>query len=79
LAQFPGAITQLDGKILKIYKSQKEIVIHQDEVGKAYTDNKTYLKFSCSNGYLHILDLQLEGKKRMPVSDFLRGYKSASI
>ena len=79
LAQFPGAITHLDGKILKIYKSQKEIVVHQHEAGKVFTDHKTYLKFSCSNGYLHILDLQLEGKKRMPVSDFLRGYKSASI
>ncbi len=76
LAQFPGAITKLDGKILKIYKSQKEIVAHQSEVGKVFTDNKTYLKFSCGNGYLHVLDLQLEGKKRMPISDFLRGYKS---
>jgi len=79
LAQFPGAITQLDGKILKIYKSQKEIAAHQHKAGKVFTDHKTYLKYSCSNGYLHILDLQLEGKKRMLVSDFLRGYKFASI
>lgn len=79
LAQFPGAIAQLDGKILKVYKSQKEIAAHQYEVGKVFTDHKTFLKFSCSNGYLHILDLQLEGKKRMPITDFLRGYKFASI
>ncbi len=78
LAQFPGAITELDGKILKIYKSQKEIVEHSHDVGKVFTDHKTYLKYSCSNGYLHVLDLQLEGKKRMPVADFLRGYKPAS-
>ncbi|MFZ9215263.1 MAG: hypothetical protein ACO21S_08815 [Sediminibacterium sp.] len=39
------------------------------------TDNKTYLKFACADGYLHIIDLQLEGKKRMQVQDFLRGYK----
>jgi len=78
LAQFPGAITQLDGKILKIYKSQKEIVAHQHQLGKVFTDHKTYLKFSCNNGYLHVLDLQLEGKKRMPVSDFLRGYKATA-
>lgn len=75
LAQFPGAITQLDGKILKIFKSRKEIVTHQNEVGKVFTDHKTFLKFSCSNGYLHLLDIQLEGKKRMPITDFLRGYK----
>lgn len=75
LAQFPGAITHLDGKILKVFKSSKEIISHQNEVGKVFTDNKTFLKFSCSNGYLHLLDIQLEGKKRMPITDFLRGYK----
>ncbi|OYZ01395.1 MAG: methionyl-tRNA formyltransferase [Sphingobacteriia bacterium 28-36-52] len=79
LAQFPGAITQLDGKILKIYKSQKEVVAHQEVIGKVFTDNKTFLKFSCANGYLHVLDLQLEGKKRMPISDFLRGYKPTAL
>jgi methionyl-tRNA formyltransferase len=79
LAQFPGAITQLDGKILKVYKSQKELMTHQHAVGKVFTDYKTFLKYSCTNGYLHILDLQLEGKKRMPVTDFLRGYKPTNL
>ncbi len=77
LAEFPGAITQLDGKILKIYKSQKEIIAHQHQIGQVFTDNKTFLKFSCSDGYLLILELQLEGKKRMAITDFLRGYKPA--
>ena len=74
LSQFPGAITYLDGKILKVYRSKKELSAHPFESGKAFTDNKTYLKFSCSNGFLHLLEIQLEGKRRMPVSDFLRGY-----
>ena len=39
------------------------------------TDKKTYLQFACADGYIKILDLQLEGKKRMPVEDFLRGYR----
>ena len=77
LAEFPGAIAHLDGKILKIYKSKKEIAPHSYEMGIPFTDHKSFLKFSCLNGYLHILDLQLEGKKRMPVADFLRGYKLA--
>lgn len=77
LAEFPGAITQLDGKILKVYRSQKELIDHQHQVGQVFTDNKTYLKFSCNNGYLNILELQLEGKKRMSTTDFLRGYKPA--
>lgn len=74
LSQFPGAITYLDGKILKVYRSKKELSPHHFATGKILTDNKSFLKFSCSNGYLHVLEIQLEGKKRMPVSDFLRGY-----
>lgn len=74
LSQFPGAITYLDGKILKVYRSKKELAGHNFEPGKIFTDNKTFLKFSCSNGYLHLLEIQMEGKKRMPVTDFLRGY-----
>ncbi|MCW3087167.1 MAG: methionyl-tRNA formyltransferase, partial [Sediminibacterium sp.] len=45
------------------------------EAGKVLSDGKTFLKFACGDGFLHILDLQLEGKKRMLVEDFLRGYR----
>ncbi len=74
LSPFPGALTMLDNKILKIYRSKKEHISHTHTTGKAFSDGKTYLKFACTNGYLHLLDLQLEGKKRMLVEDFLRGY-----
>ena len=74
LSPFPGALTKLDDKILKIFAAQKEICKHQRPAGSVLTDNKTYLKFACADGYLHITDLQLEGKKRMQVADFLRGY-----
>ncbi len=74
LSPFPGALTKLDDKIFKIFAAQKEICNHQSPAGSILTDNKTYLKFACADGYLHITDLQLEGKKRMQVADFLRGY-----
>ena len=74
LSPFPGALTKLDDKIFKIFAAQKEICSHQISAGSVLTDNKTYLKFACADGYLHILDLQLEGKKRIQVADFLRGY-----
>ena len=74
LSPFPGALTKLDDKIFKIFAAQKEICSHQSPAGSVLTDNKTYLKFACADGYLHITDLQLEGKKRMQVQDFLRGY-----
>ena len=74
LSPFPGALTKLDDKILKIFESSKEICSHTNKTGSVSTDSKTYLKFACADGYLYITDLQLEGKKRMQVQDFLRGY-----
>lgn len=75
LSPFPGALTVLDGKILKVYRGKKELANHSHEPGKVVSDGKTFLKFACTNGYIHILDLQLEGKKRMFTEDFLRGYR----
>lgn len=79
LSPFPGALTVLDEKILKVYRSKKEITTHTHPTGKPFSDGKTFLKFSCTNGYIHILDLQLEGKKRMLIEDFLRGYRLTSV
>lgn len=75
LSPYPGAFTTLNGKMLKIFKAEKEMNSKNIEPGSVITDQKTFLKFACANGFLHVLDLQLEGKKRMPVADFLRGYR----
>lgn len=75
LSPFPGALSTLDGKILKIYRATKEHAAHDHLPGKVISDGKTFLKFACADGYIHITDLQLEGKKRMLVEDFLRGYR----
>ncbi|MDE3235964.1 MAG: methionyl-tRNA formyltransferase [Bacteroidota bacterium] len=73
LSPFPGAFTHVEGKMLKVFKSKKEITSHKHNTGEVISDAKTFLKFACSNGYIHILELQLEGKKRMLTQDFLRG------
>ena len=78
LSPFPGALSKLDDKILKIYRSKKELSNHQAVPGTVFSDGKTYLKIAALGGYLHLLDLQLEGKKRMLVEDFLRGYRLAN-
>ena len=39
------------------------------------TDGKTFLKFPCADGYIIVKELQLEGKKKMNVEDFLRGFR----
>lgn len=75
LSPYPAAFTKLDDKTLKIFISEKVAVQPKNAPGAYETDKKTYLKFACADGYINIRELQLEGKKRMGVEDFLRGYK----
>ncbi len=78
LSPFPGAFTYLNNKLLKIYRSEKEYfsgLPDEADPGSYETDGKTFLKFACKNGYILVMDLQLEGKKRMSAEEFLRGYR----
>jgi methionyl-tRNA formyltransferase len=75
LAPFPGAITKVDGKIVKLFLTTIELGTPQEPVGSFVTDGKKMAKFACADGYLLIHDIQWEGKKRMPIEDFLRGYR----
>ena len=77
LSPYPAAFTFLNDKMFKIYRSKKEIINHSFEMGAVKTDGKTFLKFACSNGFIHVTDVQLEGKKRINIEDFLRGYRFA--
>ncbi|MEI6948832.1 methionyl-tRNA formyltransferase [Paraflavisolibacter sp. H34] len=77
LAPYPAAFTELAGKTLKIYGAAKETVAPKGAPGTVETDNKTFLKFACTDGYILVKELQLEGKKRMKVEDFLRGYRAS--
>lgn len=75
LSPFPGAFTHLEGKLLKIYRAEKEIGIPGVPPGQYITDKKTWLKFACPDGTISLKEIQLEGKKKMRIEDFLRGYK----
>ena len=75
LSPYPGAFTTLNEKILKVFRSKKEITYPKSTEGDYETDGRTYLKFACTDGYLHLLEVQLEGKKRMSIDDFLKGYR----
>ncbi len=75
LSPYPAAFTFLNSKKLKIYSVQKLETEPKVKPGEMETDGKTYLQYACKDGYVSIKDLQLEGKKRMNVGDFLRGYR----
>jgi methionyl-tRNA formyltransferase len=75
LAPYPAAFTFLQDKKLKIYKAEKITGEPTDITGSFKTDLKSYLYYACTDGYISILELQLEGKKKMMIADFLRGYR----
>jgi methionyl-tRNA formyltransferase len=77
LSPFPGAFTEFNLKNLKIYRARPQKEDHHQIPGLMETDGKTWIRYRAMDGYIYAEDLQLEGKKRMLVADFLRGYRSA--
>ncbi len=76
LSPYPAAFTTLEGKMFKIYRAEKMITPHQQANGTFHTDGKTFFRFYCTNGLIDVKECQLEGKKRMSVTEFLRGFKT---
>lgn len=80
LSPYPTAMAYLNNgddkpSIIKIYNSSFKIIEHDYDNGLLNTDNKTFLNAYCKNGIIQINDLQIEGKKRLLIADFLRGTK----
>ena len=90
LSPYPAAFTELvkDGKAtqLKIFKTVKvegddyaamlaQNGISSAEPGTVLSDGKTYLAFATEDGAISATEIQLAGKKRMPVKDFLIGFR----
>jgi len=78
LSPYPAAWTNLKGNGsetgIKIFKASVECIGHNCQPGEILSDNKSYLKIACADGFLHILDLQVAGKKRLGIAPFLRGF-----
>lgn len=82
LSPYPAAWTELcmaDGsrQVLKIYETEKIFASHHMQTGEIRTDMKTNFQVAVKDGFVNILTLQLAGKKRMSVGDFLRGYRAS--
>jgi len=74
LSPYPAAYTYLNGKTLKIYETEKSGSISQPP-GAFETDGKSHFTFATADGALRITSLQIEGKKKMGVEEFLRGFR----
>lgn len=84
LSPYPAAFTEFTDKngqaiAVKIYKTEMEETKDMHLPGTISSDGKTTLKVACSNGFIHIKELQMAGKKRMMTEEFLRGFKMDSV
>lgn len=80
LSPYPGAWTKLpNNKEIKILKTllvhTEEIPIPNLELGEIYTDNKKTFCIGTKDGFIKVIEAQLQGKKRMKIGDILNGTK----
>eukprot|EP01035_Chromulina_nebulosa_P009216 gene9216-12455_t len=79
LSPYPTAWTKLGTQTLKVFWADKETGESTATSGTLLSDNKKYIKVACTDGWLSLKDIQLEGKKRMGVEEFLRGFDISTI
>jgi methionyl-tRNA formyltransferase len=73
---YPAAYMIFEGKQMKIFSALFEPnETHIAAIGSSQTDGKSFMKIACANGNIHLLEVQMESKKRMDIETFLRGYK----
>jgi methionyl-tRNA formyltransferase len=86
LSPYPAAFTKIRISqksviVMKIFKSHVLPCVNTEDFlpvrspGTVITDQKRYLNIACADGLLSITELQIEGKRRMPVAEFLRGFR----
>ena len=80
LSPFPGAYTHLSNNsgisfTLKVFFATAHHETHSHHAGRVVTDNKNYLNIYLRGGYIAVEELQLSGKNRMKIKDFLNGLK----
>lgn len=77
LSPYPAAWTILGDKKFKVYEGRAAQSKRDGgtKPGDYITDNKTYLSVKTNDGWFDLLELQMEGKKRMSIEDLLRGFK----
>lgn len=75
LNPWPSAYTSLNGKTLKIWRASVEEADSGAKAGTIVSIAKDEIAVQTGKGILLLQEVQLEGKKRMPVDAFLRGYQ----
>jgi methionyl-tRNA formyltransferase len=76
LSPYPGAFTHFGNKTLKIFRARQEAGSSRPPAGMHEIIEKSALRFAAADGFIYVEEMQLEGKRRMKVGDFLHGYRN---
>jgi methionyl-tRNA formyltransferase len=79
MSPYPTAWTRLDGTIFKIYKVKKVLEQPKEQAGTYRIEGKKELWIATQDGYISLQEVQLQGKKKMAIGEFLNGYKGKFI
>ncbi len=74
MSPYPAAFSMLNGHILKIFKGSYVVRRHFETAGTMNIENNL-LRIATADGYYYAEDIQLEGKKRMQSSEFVKGFR----
>lgn len=81
LSPYPAAWTELisgtDNLLsVKIYESEIKRTEHKVPAGKIESDGRSYLRIAVHGGYIYLTRIQIAGKNKMGIEEFLRGFKN---
>lgn len=74
LTPWPGTFTHLGGRILKIFSAEVDETPQNQNPGCIVDVGQEGIRVATGEGYLILKEIQLEGKKRLPVREFVLGH-----
>ncbi len=83
LSPYPSAWTEMrkegseEEQSAKIYAASFEEAAHGEECGMVESDGRSFLRVACQNGWINLLEVQIAGKKRLPIRELLLGWRDA--
>ena len=75
LSPFPGAWTNYGEEKWKILRATYLEESHELAHGTVVSDQKSTFNIAVADGFIAVQELQVPGKRRMPLQDFLNGYR----
>lgn len=75
LSPYPAAWCDFDNTTAKLLEARFEPQQQLLPAGTMESDLKNFIRFSCTDGWIYIDSIQVSGKKRMEIREFLRGFR----